>query len=84
MSSRCPSSCLWAGVVSVILVLGSIPVSGQEIAGAEQGPITVPAEKDPTELWEDGFVFRTGVGACFQQALSGRNGSGLIYERFIF
>jgi hypothetical protein len=30
------------------------------------------------------FFFRTGVGACFQQALSGRNGSGLIYERFVF
>jgi len=32
----------------------------------------------------EGFVFRTAVGAAFQQPLSGRNGSGSGYTKFVF
>ena len=32
----------------------------------------------------EGFVFRTAVGAAFQQPLSGRNGSGSDYLKFVF
>ena len=32
----------------------------------------------------EGFVFRTAVGAAFQQSLSGRNGSGSGYSKFVF
>jgi len=32
----------------------------------------------------EGFVFRTAVGAAFQQSLSGRNGSGSGYTKFVF
>ena len=32
----------------------------------------------------EGFVFRTAVGAAFQQPLSGRSGDGLVYNKLVF
>ena len=71
-------------LVGLITILSSTTGRAQEITGANRKAVSVPVAEAPTDPWEDGFVFRTGVGACFQQALSGRNGSGLIYERFVF
>jgi len=72
-------------LVGLIAVLSSTTGNAQEISGTSSKTLSEPAAAEvPTQPWEDGFVFRTGVGACFQQALSGRNGSGLIYQRFVF
>lgn len=71
-------------LVGLITILSSTTGRAQEITGANRKAVSVPVAEAPTDPWEDGFVFRTGVGVCFQQALSGRNGSGLIYERFVF
>ena len=45
---------------------------------------SVSSPEAPLKGFSDEFVFRSGLGACFQQALSGRNGSGLVYQRFVF
>lgn len=85
MSSFESSSC--TAKLSLLLVF-AIPAFSlaQEMISPEPGTPTSLSSLtvEPHQTWEDGFVFRTGVGACFQQALSGRNGSGLIYERFVF
>jgi hypothetical protein len=71
-------------LVGLIAMLSPTTGKAQEISGKESKAELLPASEVSVEPWVDGFVFRTGVGACFQQALSGRNGSRLIYQRFVF
>ena len=43
-----------------------------------------PANYDDQFGPREGFVFRTAVGATFQQPLSGRSGNGADYYKFVF
>lgn len=47
---------------------------------------TAPSPMSDTDDYgnEEGFVLRSAVGASFQQALSGRSGSGDRYDKWIF
>jgi hypothetical protein len=50
------------------------------------GVSTTPAPMSDTDNYgsEEGFVFRSAVGASFQQPLSGRSGSNLTYNKWVF
>lgn len=78
-----------------IVAIGE-PSQKQEAASSASSSVVStenPAKMDYTnadpETFDDfggreGFVFRTAVGAAFQQALSGRSGNGLIYNKMVF
>ena len=68
-------------------VSSRLPTSSSVVAPESTKSIeATPAPMSDTDNYgpEEGFVLRSAVGASFQQTLSGRSGSGRIYEKIVF